>query len=241
MQVLIGERYELASSSGLEDWMWRNGEIKWAESDGKPIKANALYTYFKKLTKQSEAFLAGASQLLEGDGDGDGAEVENTVQSVSLCGEIIAARDNLERAMKILAKDPPQPVEHVPIPPVSSKAKGKGNKRDKGKGPDPAIDVERRYAQACERLAFQHVAFPQTNGTYTHYAYAKELKSTASATRNPKDRLRLVKELAVMATSLPPGVWVRVDEVRNDAMYVCVLCQHLRLLISPFGTCTARS
>ena len=26
------------------------------------------------------------------------------------------------------------------------------------------------------------------------------------------------KELAVMATSLPPGVWVRVDEVRNDAM-----------------------
>ena len=32
------------------------------------------------------------------------------------------------------------------------------------------------------------------------------------------NRPHLVKELAVTATSLPPGVWVRVDEVRNDAM-----------------------
>ena len=50
------------------------------------------------------------------------------------------------------------------------------------------------------------------------YKYASELEQTANATRNPKDRLHLVKELAVMATSLAPGVWVRVDEVRNDAM-----------------------
>ncbi len=53
---------------------------------------------------------------------------------------------------------------------------------------------------------------------YPTYKYGPELARTANATRNPKDRLHLVKELAVMATSLPPGVWVRVDEVRNDAM-----------------------
>ena len=83
--------------------------------------------------------------------------------------------------------------------------------------------MERKYALECERLAFKYATLsqPSKNGTgldYPGYTYAQELRKTADATRNPKDRLHLVKELAVMATSLPPGVWVRVDEVRNDAM-----------------------
>ena len=43
-------------------------------------------------------------------------------------------------------------------------------------------------------------------------------RASASGTRAPAARLRLLKELAVMATSLPLGVWVRADEVRNDAL-----------------------
>lgn len=183
------------------------------------MKTNALYNYFQKLTKQSEAFLAGASQLLE-DGEAD-SEVETAVQSVSLCGEIIATRDDLERAMKVLSKRPATAATAEDAPETLSASPTKKGK-SKGKGPDPSINIERKYAQECERLAFQHIALPQVGGAYTSYAYTKDLKSTANATRNPKDRLHLIRELAVMATSLPPGVWVRVDEVRNDAMYVVI-------------------
>lgn len=211
--MLTGERYKLASSGGLEEWMWGDAEIKWAEStDGTIIKAQPLYAYFQKLTKQSEAFLAGASQLLES--GGEDAEVESMVQSLSLCGEIIATRDGLERAMQVLNKGP-QAGNPEHVEPASTHTKGKL----KGKGHDPSIDIEREYAAECERLAFAHVPFPQAaNGTYTTFNYARELQQTANATRNPKDRLHLVKELAVTATSLPTGIWVRVDEVRNDAM-----------------------
>ena len=55
--------------------------------------------------------------------------------------------------------------------------------------------------------------------SYADYNFTTTLEQTQDRTRNAKDRLHLIKELAVMATSLPPGVWVRVDEIRNDAMY----------------------
>lgn len=212
LQLLTSERYELANSCGLEDWMWGPGEITWTTSeDGNPVKTNALYSYFQKLTKQSNAFLAGASKLLES-GE-EGADVETAVQSISLCGEIIATRDDLERAMKVLS--------HRPVDIITERAISTTNTRDrKGKGLDPAISIERIYAQECERLAFQHVSFTETSGSVSSYAYHSKVQQTAHATRNPKDRLHLIRELAVMATSLPPGVWVRVDEVRNDAMWV---------------------
>jgi baculoviral IAP repeat-containing protein 6 len=100
--------------------------------------------------------------------------------------------------------------------------KNEGN--GKGKGRDPALDMEKAYSNDCERLAFQYVDTLSNRGIrgfgldYANYNFVSQLKQTASATRNPKDRLHLIKELAVMATCLPPGVWVRVDEVRNDAM-----------------------
>ena len=216
LQVLVNERHELKSSGGIEDWMWGNASIVWArsKSDGAPVKASPLYSHFQKLTKQSEAFLAGATQLLEA--HDDGVEVESTIQSVSLCGEIIAARDDLERAMTVLNKHLPRDV--VPASAGTSEARKNGNATAYD------ADLERRYKEECERLAFEHVVFPQSNGTFTSYNYAPQLAQTANATRNPKDRLHLVKELAVTATSLPPGVWVRVDEVRNDALYVACFC-----------------
>ena len=197
------------------------------------MKANALYSYFQKLTKQSEAFLAGASQLLES-GE-DGAEVETAVQSVSLCGEIIAARDDLERAMKVLSREPAASNEEPP-PETETvcKSTSKGKCKDKGKGVDVSVGMERLYAEECERLAFEHVGFPQTGGKYGWYAYGDEVAKTANATRHPKDRLHLIRELAVMATSLPPGVWVRVDEVRNDAMYVTLSLPRLFVFFLPF-------
>lgn len=172
-----------------------------------------MYTYFQKLTRQCEAFLAGASRMLEGE-EAPADEVESIIKSTSLCGEIIAARDDLERAMRALGRDP----SAVQEAPASLTKKPDVKSRGKGKDPDTAADLERQYARECERLAFQHILFPEDGGRYTTFNYSNDVQSTARSTRNPKDRLHLIKELAVMATSLPLGVWVRVDEVRNDAL-----------------------
>ncbi|CCL98146.1 uncharacterized protein FIBRA_00140 [Fibroporia radiculosa] len=111
---------------------------------------------------------------------------------------------------------------------VSSMLEMKSNENEdvrdlKGKSRGPSIVSERTYQQECDRLAFQHIALSREtlDGkglVYPTFNYTQEVTSTSSATRNPKDRLHLIKELAVMATSLPPGVWMRVDEVRNDVI-----------------------
>ncbi|KAJ6623142.1 hypothetical protein B0H10DRAFT_2011350 [Mycena sp. CBHHK59/15] len=191
VEVLIGQRFGMDRSCGLEDWMWEDGD--------RIERAPPLYDHFKKLTKQSEAFLAGASQMM-----GDGRE-RTTIKGMSLCGDIIAARDDMERAMSVLGRAE----DNIPSSPSESKGKGKNR--------DPSIDIEKKYSQACENLSFKHIELD-----YSQFNYADELRATESATRNPKDRLHLVKELATMATSLPPGIFVRVDEVRNDAIKIMI-------------------
>ncbi|KAJ7201312.1 hypothetical protein GGX14DRAFT_524435 [Mycena pura] len=214
VEVLIEQRFCMDKNSvpGLEEWMWGNGEISWEKDKrGRFERAPPLYDYFKKLTKQSEAFLAGARHLMEsGDGDGD---MDETLQAVSLCGDIIAARDDMERAMSVLGRglgfgiDAPGPSAS----PAQTTGKGKGKHRDH------AVDMEKDYSTACEALAFRHIEMD-----YSQYNYNNQLKQTESSIRAPKNRLHLVKELATMATSLPPGIFVRVDEVRNDAIKVMI-------------------
>ncbi|KAF7337672.1 UBIQUITIN-CONJUGAT-2 domain-containing protein [Mycena sanguinolenta] len=202
VEVLIAHRFCVERSSGLEEWMWEDGEITWEKDKHGGIELGPpLYDHFKKLTKQCEAFLAGAQHIMEEDEDGGEDE---TIKAVSLCGDIIAARDDMERAMSVLGRESGD---------SSSTAKGK----DKGKNRDPAVDMEKSYSQACENLSFKHVEID-----YAQYNYFRELEHTEFSTRTPKNRLHLIKELATMATSLPPGIWVRVDEVRNDAIKVMI-------------------
>lgn len=42
------------------------------------------------------------------------------------------------------------------------------------------------------------------------------------AAANSGGFVHIVKELAVLATSLPPGIWLRVDEDRIDCIKVCL-------------------
>ncbi|KAF7347410.1 UBIQUITIN-CONJUGAT-2 domain-containing protein [Mycena venus] len=204
VEVLIAQRFCMDKSSGLEDWMWEDGEITWEKDKrGRIERGLPLYDHFKKLTRQCEAFMAGAQQMME---DGDDGE-EETIKAVSICGDIIAARDDTERAMSVLGRESGADVASV------SPSKGKG----KGKDRDPAVEMEKAYSQACETLSFKHIEID-----YSQYYYHKDLKATESATRTPKGRLHLVKELAQLATSLPPGIWVRVDEIRNDAIKVMI-------------------
>ncbi|KAI0828834.1 hypothetical protein BC628DRAFT_1408922 [Trametes gibbosa] len=199
LEVLTGPRWEMTRSCGLEDWMWGHGQIVWERdpSNGELVAAPPLYTHFKKLTKQCEAFLAGASGMSEFTDDGEDAIT--MVKATSLCGDIIAVKEDIKRAMVTMGKDPASVLTAFALTSESQ----------------------------CERSAFQHVSLSRSSANqvgldYPEYYYVDELVKTAHATRNPKDRLHLVKELAVMATSLPPGVWVRVDEVRNDVIKIMI-------------------
>lgn len=248
--LLIDRQWEKKDSPGIEAWMWGELDVVWettmTNKETFYSRSLPLYSHFKKLTKQCEAFMAGASKLMEG--GADGAEPDEEMEkTVSLCGDIIATKDSIERAMKVIGKsvDSFEVEDEVPAaassedvvivededearrksgPMTRSRTKGKG------KAPPPpeeselkpiAVD-ERLYTRECERLAFQHISLGEEDKgggfVYRTFNYANKLKETEGKTRIPKDRLHLVKELAVMATSLPPGVWVRVDEVRNDAM-----------------------
>jgi baculoviral IAP repeat-containing protein 6 len=156
-----------------------------------------------------------------------GEDVQETmVKATSLCGDIIAARDDMERAMAVLenvASSNGLGSRSSYFEPDLSSSNFKDKGKMHGKDRDPFMEMENAYSRACERLAFKYVMLADANANgiglnYANHNYATDLNTTQFATRNPKDRLHLVKELAVMATSLPPGVWVRVDEVRNDAM-----------------------
>lgn len=203
VQVLIEPRREIAVTQKINSWMWGE-EIVWRrDKDGVIETAPPLYNYFKKLTKQCETFLVGASDLL------DSGDDDELMQGTSLCGDIIAARDDMERAMSVLNS--------------ASTSTAEKPRRER-KNVDTASSLDLAYSHACERLAFQHVVFVEApssdKGKEKAFAYSfgQNLHQSQGSTRNPKDRLHFIKELAMMATSLPPGVWVRVDEVRNDAM-----------------------
>ncbi|KAL0951732.1 hypothetical protein HGRIS_008406 [Hohenbuehelia grisea] len=238
--VLIKRRWEMKKSCGLETWMWDEGEIEWERKDNSPdgpiVRGKSLLQHFEKLTKQCEAFLAGASQMMDSAG-GDDQEVEETMmKGGSLCGDIVAAKGDIERAMNVLGaldesgSQSQDEAELAPEPEPVTKGKGGRKGKQKQKAPSEKIQkleqlarMEKEYRNACEELAFKHVSLcdPDT-GKYSYYNYHAEVAESANATRLPKDRLHLIKELAVMATSLPPGIWVRVDEVRNDVIKVMI-------------------
>ncbi|KAJ7070570.1 hypothetical protein C8F01DRAFT_1225967 [Mycena amicta] len=209
VEVLIASRFCLEKSTGLEEWMWGDSyvDLKWErDKEGRLEQAPPLYHYFKKLARQCEAFLAGARAMMESDDERNDTE---TVQAISLCGDMLAAGDDMDRAMSVLGRVAASDKADG----STSASRGKG----KGKARDAAIDLEKEYSQSCEALAFAHVEMD-----HTQYNFHNLLNQTQSATRPPKNRLHLLKELATMATSLPPGIFVRVDEVRNDAIKVMI-------------------
>jgi hypothetical protein len=237
VHVLVGRRYVMTEGPGLESWIWGEGDIAWEKAQSGVLeRAPPLYQHFKKLARQCEAFQTGALQMANSGSSLDDANdlEEAMMQATSLCGDIIAAKGDMERVMAVLcinSSDEPTPSLQLPSTHKarpSAKGKEKGESTGRGKKQDISIslDIDKAYIAACEELAFKHVMLAVTEDSkgkgkgleYSLYNYARELDQTQSATRAQNYRFHLVKELAVMATSLPPGVWVRADEVRNDAM-----------------------
>ncbi|KAF9469734.1 hypothetical protein BDZ94DRAFT_1328678 [Collybia nuda] len=231
VQVLFGYRYQMSDGPGLESWVWGEGDIAWQKpQDGAYERVPPLYQYFKKLARQCEAFQTGALQMSSDRDEASGNNLEDDmIQATSLCGDIIAAKVDMERIMAVLGLTL---TSEGSLPSSTSRPtpNAKGDRKGKSKGASISFGFDDAYIAACEKLAFKHVmlAIPEESKgkekclEYTLYNYAKQLDQTHSATRSHNFRFHLVKELAVMATSLPPGVWVRADEVRNDAIKIMI-------------------
>lgn len=206
VQVLFERRWEVPRTPGLEARLWGKEDVV-GQKDQKHIMEHSppLYEYFNRLVKHGETFLTTTSRVV--DAQSPGAQV-TIAQTRSLCEDIIAAGRNLQRIMDV------QP-------------EGKTTE-------DQTSTVDKRYAEACDKLAFKHLILgsqknskqPEATGlAYLNFFFTLNITETQDATRNPKNHFRLASELAILATSLPPGVWVRVDEVRNDVM--CASLYHV--------------
>ncbi|VDC05755.1 unnamed protein product [Peniophora sp. CBMAI 1063] len=223
--VLIERPFERKVWEGLSAWMVdedNNREVDWTSKPVSPSKGKGkgkcldpeppqyergvtLYSHFKKLTKQCETFLASADQVMDGSGS---EEEEMAIKAASLCGDVIAARDDLERAMTVLGRSRQEAGPSIATskpdcgPSTRSSARAKG----KGKGIDDLVGMENH----------------DSGGLRFPFYYNAEVRESASSTRTPKNRLHLIKELSTIATSLPPGVFMRVDEVRNDVIKILI-------------------
>lgn len=86
-------------------------------------------------------------------GEADEDMDDTVIQGTSLCGDIIAARDALERAIALLGPSS----SYLESDNQATQANGSNQLSKKGKGKDRSISIDKLYVNACERLAFKYV------------------------------------------------------------------------------------
>lgn len=204
IRLLVSRGWSKTKSCGIDTFIRGDGEVTWErDEDGGVVRAAPLYNHFEKLTKHCETYLTGMSSIA-----GDIGETE--IKEMSLCGDVIAAKEDLDRCLAVMG----------------TISESDGNKADEQtrKAPTDGEEPDKVYERACGELAFKYVTLFEDGPTgglvYRSFHYRGMVEASSNDTRIPKDRLHILKELAVMGTGLPPGIWVRVDEVRNDVMYV---------------------
>ena len=202
IKLLVSRGWSKTKSCGIDVFIRGDGEVAWErDEDGGVVRTAPLYNHFEKLTKQCEAYLTGMSSITGDIG-------ETGIEEMSLCGDIIAAKEDLDRCLAVIGT-------------VSEPDRDKADEQV-GKLPSDTEQLDKAYERECEELAFKHVTLSEDGPTgglvYRRFHYRSMVEASSNDTRVPKDRLHILKELAVMGTGLPPGIWVRVDEVRNDVM-----------------------
>jgi len=204
IRLLVSRGWSKTKSCGIGSFIRGDGEVVWErdEDDG-IVRAPPLYNHFEKLTKQCEAYLTGMTSIAGDIG-------ETGIKEMSLCGDIIAAKEDLDRCLTVIGT-------------ISDSDENNADEQA-GKAPSNSEEPDKAYERECEELAFKYVTLSEDGPTgglvYRTFHYRDMVEASSNNTRIPKDRLHILKELAVMGTGLPPGVWVRVDEVRTDVMYV---------------------
>jgi len=204
IRLLVSRGWSKTKSCGIDPFLRGDGEVVWErDEDGGVVRTAPLYNHFEKLTKQCEAYLTGMSSIAGDIG-------ETGIKEMSLCGDIVAAKEDLDRCLAVIgtASEPDEDKADEQV----------------GKAPSDAEQLDKAYERECEELAFKYVTLSEDGPTgglvYQRFHYRGMVDASSNDTRIPKDRLHILRELAVTGTGLPPGIWVRVDEVRNDVMYV---------------------
>ena len=204
IKLLVSRGWSKTKSCGINSFIRGDGEVIWErDEDGDVVRAAPLYNHLEKLTKQCEAYLTGMSSIVDDIG-------ETGIKEMSLCGDVIAAKEDLDRCLAVMGT-------------ISEPDESNADEQA-GKAPSNGEELDKAYERACGELAFKHVTLSEDGPTgglvYRTFHYRGMVEASSNDTRVPKDRLHILKELAVMGTGLPPGIWVRVDEVRSDVMYV---------------------
>ena len=202
IKLLISRGWSKSKSCGVDSFIRGDGEVVWErDEDGIVVRTPPLYNHFEKLTKQCESYLTGMSTIT-----GDIGEAG--IKEMSFCGDIIATKEDLDRCLVVIGT-------------TSELDESRMGERA-GKVPSYSGELDKAYERQCEELAFKYVTLSEDGPTgglvYRSFHYRNMVEASSNDTRIPKDRLHILKELAVIGTGLPPGIWVRVDEVRNDVM-----------------------
>ncbi|GAA6043850.1 hypothetical protein JCM8097_007237 [Rhodosporidiobolus ruineniae] len=173
---------------------------------GEVVMASPLYTHLVKLSTQAEAFRKAASSGSLDDAD---------AALIGICGDFAAAGERF-KALSAVWTSRQEAV--APLP-----ADEDGGTGGKGKGKAKELGwSEADYVKACQKLAYETIDMSvedaQGGKTFPTHYYHRDILAIASSRRSHHSFVHLAKELAVLSTSLPPGIWVRVDEARVDVL-----------------------
>ncbi|GAA5871136.1 hypothetical protein JCM8547_001468 [Rhodosporidiobolus lusitaniae] len=207
-------------------------EEVWVE-EGDVVMGVPLFTLLRKLSTQAEAFRRAAASGSFGVSDGEGGETDAAL--LGICGDFASAGERCGALSKVWEEK--QERERAEKGPPSAAGGGGGGEeqeeggrktRSKGKGKAKEEELgqegwtENDYETACGKLAYDVVemSVDAAGGgkTFPSHHYHCEIAQSANARRSHASFVHLAKELAVLSTSLPPGIWVRVDEARVDVL-----------------------
>ncbi|GAA5952038.1 hypothetical protein JCM10213_005346 [Rhodosporidiobolus nylandii] len=191
--------------------------------EGEVIRGVPLFTLLRKLSTQAEAFRKAASTGSFGDGGASDAAL------IGICGDFSSAGERCALLAGVWeAKQGREGLlEPSPVAAGAAEEEGGPSGKGKGKGKGKARDwSEKDYETACDKLAYKVVDMavdgPSGGKTFPTHYYRRDIEATANHRRPHKGFVHLAKELAVLSTSLPPGIWVRVDEARVDVLKVLI-------------------
>ena len=217
--VFFAERRSILWTEGIGKWMAGEGKIEWTrqavpvvkgakrKAKGNPppppsvLFVSPLFALFSRLSHQAAAFRKLATTS-------DGAFSAEDSALLGICGDICDTGEKCQRTLE-----------------VWTQISARDNAVPDGKGKEVAI-VERGYDRDdypsfCRLHSYsQDISLSANTAgkiTYNH-AYAKEITAIANSRRGNVGFVHLVKELAVLSTSLPSGIFVRVDESRIDVI-----------------------
>ncbi|KAK4700304.1 hypothetical protein P7C70_g5944, partial [Phenoliferia sp. Uapishka_3] len=239
--VLFGERWEKKWSEGLGRWMEGSGGIEWERKDvvgtsvvpkgrgkkrkndeeetkaeeGEVMMGQSLFSLLRRLVTQADAFRKAATT---------GEVNADDVILLGLCGDISSAGERCVRTLKIWDEQRERDGSSDGAKKVDAEPLINGNGKGKGRAVEAPSYTDAQYSAACRTLAYDSIslAAASTSSTSglsfpTHY-YNKDIIASAASQRPHGGFVHLAKELAVLSTSLPPGIFLRVDEARIDVI-----------------------